>query len=159
MSDQEREAVARALRDHCAQGRLTVDEFDQRVEAVYRATTRGDLAAVTSDLPTEDAMPQRLDRAARRVFWPGVSAFHEERALRASCKTSFDTARREIVPRMGMQGFHLDDEQWPRRLRFVRAGGLIVTVLFHPSSDGGTIITAFGHAPRAVRKAFATLRD
>lgn len=159
VSDRERDSVAQVLRDQCAQGRLSVDEFDERVEAVYPATTRNDLAELTSDLPADDGLQRPRERATRRIFWPGISAFHEERALRASCKTTFDTALREIVPRMGMQGFHLDDEVWPRRLRFVRRGGLIVTVLFHPAGDGGTIVTAFGHAPRAVRKAFATLRD
>jgi hypothetical protein len=31
-----------------------------------------------------------------------------------------------MMPRLGMQGFHIVDELWPRRLRFVsgtRAGG------------------------------------
>ena len=58
-----------------------------------------------------------------------------------------------------MQGFHVVDELWPRRLRFADGSGLLVTVMFLPAADGGTIVTAFGHAPRAVRKAFATLRD
>ena len=88
-----------------------------------------------------------------------MAAFHEERALRTSCTSSFDAALREMVPRMGLQDFHLDDEWRPRRLRFVSGSGLAVTVMFHPANDGGTIVTAFGHAPRAVRKAFATLRD
>jgi hypothetical protein len=31
--------------------------------------------------------------------------------------------------------------------------------MFHPAIDGGSDVSAFGHAPRAIRKAFATLRD
>jgi len=32
-------------------GRLTVDEYDTRVTAAYEARTRGELAALTQDLP------------------------------------------------------------------------------------------------------------
>ena len=60
---------------------------------------------------------------------------------------------------MGIQGFHLVEDVWPRRLRFVSDSGLFITVMFHPAAPGGTDVLAFGHAPRAVRKAFATLRD
>jgi hypothetical protein len=139
--------------------RLSLEDFDQRVEAAYRATTRGELAALTSDLPADEASVPESRPDRRRVFWPGVAPFHEERHLRASCRASFDAALHEMVPRMGMQGFHLSDELWPRRLRFVSDSRLMLTVMFHPAEDGGTIVTAFGHAPRAVRKAFATLRD
>jgi hypothetical protein len=158
-SDSDRDAVARVLRDHCAAGRLTVEEFDQRVELTYRATTRGELSAVTSDLPTDDAVDAGAAQERRRFFWPGIAPFHEERHLHASCRAAFDAALHEMVPRLGMQGFHLVDELWPRRLRFVSDSGLMLTVMFQPALDEGTIITAFGHAPRAVRKAFATLRD
>jgi hypothetical protein len=159
VGDSDRDAVARTLRDHCAAGRLSIEEFDERVEAAYRATTRADLSAVTSDLPTADTAGLKLRRQRRRIFWPGVAPFHEERHLRAACRASFDAAVREIVPRMGMQGFHVVDEVSPRRLRFLSDSGLMLTVMFHPAVDDGTIVTAFGHAPRAVRKAFATLRD
>jgi hypothetical protein len=132
------------LRDHCAAGRLTIDEVDTRLEAVYAARTRADLRRVTSDLPPEEDSSPPL-RRDRRFFWPGIAAFHEERHLVGPCE--------------GMQRFHIVDELWPRRLRFVSDAGLFVTVMFHPASDGGTNVSAFGHAPRAVRKAFATLRD
>jgi hypothetical protein len=60
---------------------------------------------------------------------------------------------------MGTQGYHLDEEIWPRRLRFISDTGLYITALFHPASDGGTEVSAFGRGPRSVRKAFATLSD
>ncbi|HEX6472547.1 MAG TPA: DUF1707 domain-containing protein [Streptosporangiaceae bacterium] len=53
-SDADRERVAGALREHCAQGRLTQDEFNERLEATYAARTMGDLERVTRDLPEED---------------------------------------------------------------------------------------------------------
>lgn len=53
-SDADRDRVARALREHCAQGRIGVDELDERLERVYRSKTLGDLEAVTGDLPEQD---------------------------------------------------------------------------------------------------------
>jgi Domain of unknown function (DUF1707) len=53
-SDADRDKVAAALREHCAQGRLDVEELDDRLEGVYSARTLGDLERVTADLPEED---------------------------------------------------------------------------------------------------------
>jgi hypothetical protein len=53
-SDNDRDRVAEALREHVAQGRLSVDEFNERLELVYQSKTYGDLAKLTSDLPDTD---------------------------------------------------------------------------------------------------------
>jgi hypothetical protein len=42
------------LREHMAEGRLDVDEFNERLEQVYQSRTYGELAKVTSDLPEID---------------------------------------------------------------------------------------------------------
>lgn len=52
-SDADREHTLDVLQRHTAAGRLTLDEFTERADAACRATTYGDLAAVTADLPTE----------------------------------------------------------------------------------------------------------
>jgi uncharacterized protein DUF1707 len=53
-SDADRDKAAAALREHCAQGRVTVEELNDRLESVYSARTLGDLQRVTADLPEED---------------------------------------------------------------------------------------------------------
>ena len=50
-SDAEREAVVEQLQRALTQGRLTVSEFDERVQAAYAARTLGSLADLTRDLP------------------------------------------------------------------------------------------------------------
>ncbi|MEU5715604.1 DUF1707 domain-containing protein [Streptomyces sp. NPDC020403] len=50
-SDAERERVAETLRDAVAEGRLEMDEFEQRLDAAYRARTHGELEPLVSDLP------------------------------------------------------------------------------------------------------------
>ena len=51
VGDAEREAVAAELREHYAQGRLSMEDFSQRLDAAYAARTRGDLDKLISDLP------------------------------------------------------------------------------------------------------------
>ena len=51
VSDDDRDRVAREIRDHFAAGRLTEEEMDERVQAVYAAKTRGDLETLRKDLP------------------------------------------------------------------------------------------------------------
>ncbi|MFD7813210.1 DUF1707 domain-containing protein [Streptomyces sp. NPDC059785] len=50
-SDADRERVAEHLRDALAEGRLDMEEFEERLEATYKARTYGELAPITRDLP------------------------------------------------------------------------------------------------------------
>jgi len=50
-SDADRDTVAHSLRDALAEGRLDLDEHNERLEAVYRSKTVGDLVPLTEDLP------------------------------------------------------------------------------------------------------------
>ena len=50
-SDADRDRFADLLREQAAQGRLSLEEFSERVGAVYAATTRGELDRLVADLP------------------------------------------------------------------------------------------------------------
>ncbi|MFC4532591.1 DUF1707 SHOCT-like domain-containing protein [Sphaerisporangium dianthi] len=60
-SDDDRERVAAVLRDAVADGRLTPDEHEERVERVYTARTLGELAVLTGDLLPEHLQPLQAD--------------------------------------------------------------------------------------------------
>jgi hypothetical protein len=49
-SDADRDRVLDMLREAAADGRLTADEFDERMEAALSSRTLGELAALTADL-------------------------------------------------------------------------------------------------------------
>ena len=51
VGDAERESTATDLREHYAQGRLSTDELNERLDAAFSATTHGQLEQVTDDLP------------------------------------------------------------------------------------------------------------
>jgi hypothetical protein len=54
-SDADRERVANVLREAAGDGRLTMDELDERLDAVYAAKTYAELEPITHDLPDAGA--------------------------------------------------------------------------------------------------------
>jgi hypothetical protein len=67
-SDGDRDRVAAVLREHTAQGRLTMEEFNERLEHVYQGRTHGDLQRLTADLPDIDlhTLPAAAPPPAKR---------------------------------------------------------------------------------------------
>ncbi|WFE26990.1 DUF1707 domain-containing protein [Solwaraspora sp. WMMD791] len=57
VSDAEREQVVELLGQATAEGRLTLDEYAERATEAHNAKTRGELARLTADLPTDSASP------------------------------------------------------------------------------------------------------
>jgi len=80
-SDAERESACAILREASVDGRLTLDEFTQRIGSALAARTRPELEDVTRDLPAVMALPQTARRSpvrwsvallsgvVRRGFW------------------------------------------------------------------------------------------
>lgn len=66
-SHADRESVAQRLRVAFDEGRLTVDEFDERVAAAYAAVTYGELAVLTRDLPEPEPAVESVVPAAPPV--------------------------------------------------------------------------------------------
>ena len=54
-SDQDRQRIVTALERHTGAGRLSLDEFAERVRVAHDARTLDDLAAVVRDLPVDTA--------------------------------------------------------------------------------------------------------
>ncbi|GAA4073839.1 DUF1707 domain-containing protein [Actinomadura miaoliensis] len=69
-SDADRDRVAELLREHCAQGRITVDELNERLETVYASRTLGQLQEVTADLPEEDLYELPVPASQRATVEP-----------------------------------------------------------------------------------------
>jgi len=68
VSDADRDRLAREIREHYAAGRLTSDELDERIDAVYKARTESELRALRVDLPQLPVSPaeRRAELVARR---------------------------------------------------------------------------------------------
>jgi DUF1707 SHOCT-like domain len=105
-SDAERRRVAELLRTHYLDGRLTQDDFDERVEHALAARTQGELAELTRDLPPEAPAPPAPARRRRKVSVHVIGGFgREERGV----------AQDEYLFVSGLGGLDLDlgDAQIP----------------------------------------------
>src|SRR6188508_243851 len=56
ISDADRHRVGEVLREAAGEGRLDIEELEERLEAAYAAKTYGDLVPLTADLPV--ALPE-----------------------------------------------------------------------------------------------------
>ena len=64
VSDAERDAVLASLRGHFASGRLSLEEFNERVDETYAAKTDIELRQVMRELPTPGASPRSRRQSA-----------------------------------------------------------------------------------------------
>ncbi len=60
-SDADRERVAELLHEAVTDGRLTLEEHSERIEAVYQARTLGELTSFTRDLLPPEQQPFKID--------------------------------------------------------------------------------------------------
>jgi hypothetical protein len=65
-SDADRDRIAAALRENLAEGRLTTEEFDERLDKALAAKTLGELESLMTDLPST-AISQRADPSPDRA--------------------------------------------------------------------------------------------
>lgn len=77
-SDMDREGVVTILRDAHAEGRLTLDEFDERTTAAYAAKTWGDLEDLTTDLPVRPVLSLRDQGDGRLPSLPSLPPVRPE---------------------------------------------------------------------------------
>jgi class 3 adenylate cyclase len=72
VADADRDRTVTQLRESVVEGRLTLDEFSERVGSALQAKTRGDLLAVVADLP-------QARQTAERLPEPGTAAPKKKR--------------------------------------------------------------------------------
>ena len=70
VSDAERDATLKILGDHTAAGRLSLDELEERSALALTVRTRGELTALTSDLPEDTASASSEATALTEVHRP-----------------------------------------------------------------------------------------
>jgi Domain of unknown function (DUF1707)/Cell wall-active antibiotics response 4TMS YvqF len=100
-SDLDRERTVAQLREHAAEGRLTLEEFTERMSAAYLARTNDDLEGLARDLPTVTARAGSRRRPTRFLLAVLGSSTREGR-LRVS---------RRIGCLMGLGNIDLDLRQ------------------------------------------------
>jgi hypothetical protein len=72
-ADSDRTAVATVLGQHMSAGRLTMDEYDERLARAYAAKTYGELEQLTADLPAAVPAPRAAPSQPAAATHAGVA--------------------------------------------------------------------------------------
>jgi hypothetical protein len=96
-SDEDRDRVLRALRERVAEGRLSHETFERRVDSALRARSNAELTALVSDLPPTSRLMRGLTGAVSSLS-----------AMTARIEAAWRAPR---LPR-----FALPPADWPRLL-------------------------------------------
>ena len=131
-SDSERERVALQLASAASDGRLTVEELEERTGAALAASTRGELAALLDDLPDARLPAQRR----RRLPWlPGRMPFSARWRGPKNPQRAGNDMLELLVPVFARDGYVLVDRSGDR------------LVLERESRPGWTILVAIAVFP------------
>ena len=76
ISDADRHQVAEILREAAGEGRIDIDELDERLEATYAARTYADLVPITFDLPAHGQQPAQVPASPSPVVQGPASESH-----------------------------------------------------------------------------------
>jgi len=83
VSDGDRHKVAEILREAAGEGRIDLDELDERLEAAYAAKTYADLIPITVDLPTHETNNPPVPR---RETLPATTTHNSSIAVMGECR-------------------------------------------------------------------------
>lgn len=172
IGDAERWAVDARLQHAVGEGRLTLEEYEERVGDVWRARTRNDLDLAVRDLPVPAPAPAPAPLAGPPRVWPHGLA----RTRRAIAVMSGDTLRGPVVPGQQLQAWavmggavvDLRDQELPAQVHVqavavmggvevlvprgvtVRLAGMAVMggrdVRIDPPRPGAPVVTVDGYA-------------
>ena len=96
IGDTDRDQAADCLREHLAQGRLSQDEFDDRITMALAAKTAADLEPLFADLPEprpDHAQGCRADEYAVAGLQPAATRVPAPRPAAARSRRSAATGR------------------------------------------------------------------
>ena len=177
-SNEDRQFVAESLRGDLFAGRLSVEEYEDRVARVYRATTYAELNAIVADLPWEpSSVPvprRRRPLFGKRPFSVRISSPEQPAVVIAE-------AMRTIGPYLLRSGYSMKRPA-ENQLVFTRhrrpAWTILVAIFFFPfglfalmhkvrgaqvyvnaiaTGEGRTLVDVVGVAPAGVRRAILEL--
>ena len=180
-SDADRERTVEALRHHAGEGRLTVDELDERTEQAFGAKTLRELGELQADLPAIATRPPAAPAQQRRPRMPGRFGFTARWHSPATVRATMAELIANVAPPLHRYGYDLIQRE-DDRLRFEcerrPVWTFVIAVVLFPfgllallhkerdritidlaGDERGTHLVASGVAPLPVRRAFAKLED
>ena len=151
-SDKDRESAAEVLREAAGEGRLSMPELDERLDAVYEAKTYADLEPIIRDLPHAAIAPA----AAAVQASPPASAVERSGAKPASgsaiaVMSGFSRKGAWVVPAdftavvvMGGGELDLRDAQFSAPVVNIHATAIMVAIAIIVPDDAEVQVTGVG---------------
>ena len=85
ISDEDRHKVAEVLRTAAGEGRIDLEELDERLEAAYAAKTYGELVPLTIDLPNAAVAHHPVPRTAPLPDSTGAASYTGSFSILSDC--------------------------------------------------------------------------
>ena len=153
ISDNDRQKVADVLRDAAGEGRIDLEELDERLELTWAAKTYADLVPITVDLHLP-AHPQAAAAPVPRTSYVPATGHASSMAIMGECKRQgvwSVPARHSAFALMGSVVIDLRQAQLSAHDTLINATTImgevkiIVPAHLHVVIDGTPIMGEFGH--------------
>jgi Domain of unknown function (DUF1707)/Cell wall-active antibiotics response 4TMS YvqF len=146
-SDSDRDQIAAILREAAGDGRLSLDELDERLETVYAAKTYAELEPVVSDLPVGSGLPEAVAGSASPTRFGGTPTS----TTGIGILSGFERKGTWVVPReftavafWGGGEIDLRDAQFSEREVTIRAFAIMGGVDIVVPEDAEVIVNGIG---------------
>jgi hypothetical protein len=134
ISDADRHRVAEILREAAGEGRLDLDELDQRLEQTFAARTYADLVPITLDLPAHPhARPVAKAAAASPEVVPGADRESHFAILSGLSRKGVWVVPKQMTILAMMGGAELD-------LRHAKFAAQEVTITINAFMGGASVV-------------------
>lgn len=173
ISDNDRQKVADVLREAAGEGRIDLEELDERLELTWGAKTYADLVPITADLhlPTQPAAPRPATTPVPRASYVPAVGHASSTAILGECKRQGVWAVPEHHSAFALMGSVVLDfrqaqlEAHETQINASTIMGevkIIVPAHYNVVIDGTPIMGEFGHGkdktPAAIGPDSPTLR-
>jgi hypothetical protein len=138
-SDSDRDRVAEVLREAAAEGRLSLDELDERLDVLYKSKTYAELEPITADLPSAGTHPAPAPAGRPAAYSPDRFGAQPSGSVAVAVMSGFSRKGNWVAPKemtavaiMGGGEIDLRDARFAEATTTIHAitimGGIQITV-------------------------------
>ena len=98
-SDSDRDRVAEVLREAAAEGRLGLDELDERLDVLYKTKTYAELEPITADLPSAGTHPAPAPAGRSASYPPDRFGGHPSGSVAVAIMSGFSRKGSWVAPK------------------------------------------------------------
>jgi hypothetical protein len=147
ISDADRHKVADLLRDAAGEGRLDLDELEERLEATYAARTYADLVPITIDLPAHPQQGPATPAVPPRESLPATATYENSVSIMGDCTRKgawLVPARHNAFALMGAVTLDLREASFAARETTIYANAVMAGIDIYVDSRTHVVVEGIG---------------